>query len=206
LAIDFTTDRIWLWLSRVNSLGRSVLPGDERIALVQEVESLERRIHRLQLEHDILKRANELIKKDHGVNLQLLTNREKSLLIDALRGSYTLKELFAQVRLPRSSYFYYKARLHVPDKYGDVRRAVTNIFELNNRCYGYRRIRAALSRRGTLISEKVVRRLMAEEEVVVRTTRRRQYSSYRGEVSPAVDNLVNRDFRAAAPSSLSDLT
>jgi len=49
---------------------------------------------------------------------------------------------------------------------------------------------------------------MAEEEVVVRTTRRRQYSSYRGEVSPAVDNLVNRDFRAAAPSQkwLTDIT
>jgi transposase InsO family protein/transposase-like protein len=184
------------------------LPGDERTALVQEVESLERRIHRLQLEHDILKRANELIKKDQGVNLQLLTNREKSLLIDALRGTYTLKELFAQVRLPRSSYFYHKARLHTPDKYVDVRRAVTNIFELNNRCYGYRRIRAALSRRGTLISEKVVRRLMAEEQVVVRTTRRRQYSSYRGEISPAVDNLVNRNFRAAAPSQkwLTDIT
>ena len=67
---------------------------------MQEVESLERCIHRLQLEHDILERANELIKKDQGVNLQLLTNRKKSLLIEALRGTYTLKEPFAQVRLP----------------------------------------------------------------------------------------------------------
>jgi transposase InsO family protein len=49
---------------------------------------------------------------------------------------------------------------------------------------------------------------MAEEQVVVHTTRRRQYSSYRGEISPAVDNLVNRNFRAAAPSQkwLTDIT
>ncbi len=38
-------------------------PGDERVVLEQEVESLQRRIHRLQLEHDTLTKANELIKK-----------------------------------------------------------------------------------------------------------------------------------------------
>ncbi len=184
------------------------LPGDDRIALEQEVELLQRRIHRLQLEHDILTKANELIKKDQGIDPHLLTNKEKTLLIDALRTTYALSELFAQLRLPRSSYFYHRARLRMPDKHADVRRAVRDIFERNNRCYGYRRIHAVLRRHGTRISEKVVRRLMAEERVVVRTTRRRRYSSYRGEISPAVDNLVDRNFCAAAPNEkwLTDIT
>ncbi|WP_337133655.1 IS3 family transposase, partial [Staphylococcus aureus] len=129
-------------------------------------------------------------KKDQGIDPHLLTNKEKTLLIDALRTTYALSELFAQLRLPRSSYFYHRARLRMPDKHADVRRAVRDIFERNNRCYGYRRIHAVLRRHGTRISEKVVRRLMAEERVVVRTTRCRRYSSYRGEISPAVDNLV----------------
>ncbi|RCV85927.1 IS3 family transposase [Billgrantia montanilacus] len=186
----------------------NLLSGGERAALEQEVESLERRIHRLQLEHDILMKANELIKKDQGIDLQLLTNREKTQLIDALRETYTLSELFAQLRLPRSSYFYHRTRLRMPDKHADVRRAVRDIFERNNRCYGYRRIHAVLSRYGTRISEKVVRRLMAEEQVVVRTTRRRRYSSYGGEISPAADNLVDRNFCAAAPNEkwLTDIT
>lgn len=184
------------------------LPGDEQTALEQEVESLQRRIHRLQLEHDILTKANDLIKKDPGIDPQLLTNREKTLLIDALREAYTLSELFAQVRLPRSSYFYHKARLRLPDKYANVRHAITNIFELNHRCYGYRRIRAVLSRRGITLSEKVVRRLMTEEMLVVSTTKRRRYSAYRGEISPAAENLVNRNFRAGAPNQkwLTDIT
>lgn len=96
----------------------------------------------------------------------------------------------------------------MPDKHADVRRAIRDIFERNNRCYGYRRIHAVLRRHGIRVSEKVVRRLMAEERVVVRTTRRRRYSSYRGEISPAVANLVDRNFCAAAPNEkwLTDIT
>ena len=40
---------------------------------------------------------------------------------------------------------------------------MAEIFERNYRCYGYRRIHAALSRQSLKISEKVVRRLMKQE-------------------------------------------
>jgi hypothetical protein len=39
----------------------------------------------LQLEHDILKKANELIKEMMGIDLQLLSNREKTMLVDVPR-------------------------------------------------------------------------------------------------------------------------
>ena len=39
-------------------------PDHERAELEQQVESLQRDIRQLQLEHDILKKANELIKRD----------------------------------------------------------------------------------------------------------------------------------------------
>ena len=51
----------------------------------QQLEALKGELRRLQLEHDLLKKANEILKKDLGVNLQLLTNREKTMLVDALR-------------------------------------------------------------------------------------------------------------------------
>jgi len=41
-------------------------PDEERVKLEQQVESLRRDIRKLQLEHDILKKANELIKKRGG--------------------------------------------------------------------------------------------------------------------------------------------
>jgi hypothetical protein len=58
-----------------------------------QLETLRRDIRRLQLEQDLLKKANEILKKDLGIDQQLLTNREKTLLVDALRQTYTLVEL-----------------------------------------------------------------------------------------------------------------
>ncbi|MGF6546370.1 IS3 family transposase [Paraburkholderia youngii] len=180
----------------------------ERAELEQQVESLRRDIRQLQLEHDILRKANELIKKGMGINPQLLSNREKTALVDALKQTYALPELLAALGLARSSYFYHRARLLVADRHADARRVIADIFELNHRCYGYRRIRAALIRQQVFISEKVVRRLMRQEGLAAATTRRRRYGSYRGEISPAPENIINRDFYAAAPNQkwLTDLT
>jgi len=52
-----------------------------------------------------------------------------------------------------------------------------------------------------------VRRLMRQESLSV-TTKRRRYGSYQGEISPAPENLINRDFRATAPNKkwLTDIT
>jgi putative transposase len=94
-----------------------------------------------------LKKANELLKKGLGVHLPLLSNREKTMLVDALRQTYALAELFAELDLARSSYFYHRARLHGADKYADARLAITEVFQSNHRCYGYRRLRAALGMR-----------------------------------------------------------
>ncbi len=183
-------------------------PDHKRAELEQQVESLRRDIRQLQLEHDILKKANELIKKEVGVNPQLLSNREKTMLVDALKQTYALPELLAVLGLARSSYFYHRARLLVADKYAAARSVIANIFELNHRCYGYRRIRAALGRQQVFISEKVVRRLMRQDGLAAATTRRRRYGSYHGEIGPAPENLINRDFRAAAPNRkwLTDIT
>jgi putative transposase len=65
-----------------------------------------------------------------------------------------------------------------------------------------------LNRRRVWISEKVVQRLMKQERLVAAAPKRRRYGSYVGEISPAPENIVNRDFRAAAPNEkwLTDIT
>ena len=184
------------------------LPVPERAQLERQVEALRRDIRQLQLEHDILKKANELLKKGLGVDLPLLSNREKTLLVDALRQTYALSELFAELSFARSSYFYHRARIRGADKYADARLAITEVFERNHSCYGYRRLRAALGRQQLCLSEKVVQRLMRQQCLVVAAPKRRRYGSYLGEISPAPENLINRDFRAATPNEkwLTDIT
>ena len=176
--------------------------------LQQQIDLLQGNIRRLQLEHDLLKKANELLKKGLGVAPQLLSNREKTLLVDALKHTYAISELLAELDLARSSYFYHCARLKSPDKYADARVAITDVFQSNHRCYGYRRMRAALGRRQLHISEKVVQRLMKQECLIVTKNRRRRYGSYLGEISPAPENLINRDFKAETPNEkwLTDIT
>lgn len=172
----------------------------ERQELERQLESLRRDVHRLQLEHDLLMKASELIKKDTGIDQQVLTNRERTMLVDALRQTYLLPELLEAIGLARSSYFYYRARMHVAEKYAEVRGVMAEIFACNHRCYGYRRIRAALSRQCLRLSEKVIQRLMKQECLVVTKPKRRRYGSYLGEISPAPENLLNRDFTAVAPN------
>lgn len=134
-------------------------------------------------------------KKDPGISISHLNNREKTKIADALRQTYPLTELLHVLGLTRSSYFYHRAALKAGDKYATIRTMLTDIFNSNYQCYGYRRLHAMLRHEGRL-SEKVVRRLMVEEQLVVSRNRRRRYSSYCGEIGPAPDNLIARDFKA----------
>lgn len=133
--------------------------GSELPQLEQQLQTLRREVRRLQLEQELLKTASELLKKNQSIDLHLLSNRKKALLVDALRHAYSLAELLASLVLARSSYFYHRARLNAGEKYVAVRRTITDIFERDHSCYVYRRIQASLVRQCVWISEKVVRRL-----------------------------------------------
>lgn len=129
-------------------------------------------------------------------------------MVDALRSAHALPDLLAELELPRSSYFYHRGRLERGDKYVSVRGVMADIFQSNYRCYGSRRMHATLARQSVAISEKVVRRLMKEENLIPVLRKRRRYGSYMGEISPAPDNLLNRDFTASTPNEkwLTDIT
>lgn len=180
----------------------------ERAALLTEMEQWERKIQQLRLEHDILIKANELLKKDRGIDPLTLTSREKTRLVDALRATHRLEQLLRELRLPRSTYFHHRLQGRIPDKYAQLRGLIVELFHRNYACYGYRRIGGALRREGIRISEKVVRRLMSEQGLALNAGRRGRLITYAGDPSPAVENLVNRNFRASAPNTkwLTDLT
>lgn len=94
----------------------------EKEALEQKVHELQKDIHKLQLERDILEKASEILKKDRGINLKILTNREKAELIDALRNKYRLNELLHQLEMSKSSYCYQAKVMRTTDRYADLRK------------------------------------------------------------------------------------
>ena len=193
--------------------GELDIPMDRDLDVVKEkledeVIALRKEVSKLRMEKDLLEGAAELIKKDPGISLADLTNKEKTILIDALRKKYPLKELLYSLRLVKSSYYYQRSIKGLTTKYDRIRDEIIILFSENYKCYGYRRIHKILRDQGVCISEKVVRRLMREEDLVVKTKRTRKYSSYKGELSPAPDNIVQRDFSADKPNSkwLTDIT
>jgi putative transposase len=114
-----------------------------------------------------------------------LTNREKAILIDALRTKYPLNDLLETTGLSKSSYYYQKETQKQPGKYASLRTEVKEIFYDNQRRYGYRRVHATIKYKGTTISEKVIRRIMKEEQLIIPYKKKRNYSSYKGEISLA---------------------
>ena len=180
----------------------------EKTELESMVKKLEKDVYKLQLERDMLKKAGDILKKEKGINLDKLTNREKAVLIDALRDKYKLKELLFMLNMSKSSYCYQAQCLHREDKYKHLRAIVKNLFDANKGRYGYRRIHCLLKNEGLIVSEKVIRRVMQEEGLIVLSLRRRKYNSYKGEIGPEIDNIINRDFSAPKPNNkwLTDIT
>ncbi|MXE85736.1 IS3 family transposase, partial [Escherichia coli] len=88
------------------------------------------------------------------ISVSTLTNREKTQIADVLRGSHPLTELLRVPELARSSFFYHRAALRSGDKYATIRIALTESFNGNYRCCGYRRLHAMLQHKGQRCSEK----------------------------------------------------
>ena len=181
---------------------------EEIKVLNNQAEELRRQVYQLQLEKDVLEKAAEVIKKDQGVTLKELTNREKAIVIDTLRDKYRLKELLSVFHMAKSSYCYQEITIKAPDKYAEVRKVIHKSFTDSNASYGYRRIRLDVKAANVTLSEKVIRRLMKEENLVVKSVKKKKYSSYMGEISPAVENIIKRDFHADKPNMkwLTDIT
>ena len=108
--------------------------------LNEQAEILKRQVYQFQLEKDILEKATEIIKKNKGISLQTLTNREKAMVIDTLRNKYSLKELLSVFHMAKSSYCYQANALKAPDKYEKERKMIQTSFINSKETYGYRRI------------------------------------------------------------------
>ena len=209
VADKFGVSRVSLYKWRKELLGKQGERGmdkqtrhtpSDKATLSAELERLKKEVYRLQMEVDILNQAAEVLKKGLGIDLKKMTNREKATVIDALRDKYSLNELLALTGMAKSSYFYQKQALRRGDKYSALRTQITKVFRKNRSVYGYRRVHAVLRNQGLKCSEKVIRRIMREEHLVVPGRKKRKYTSYIGEISPAVPNLLQRDFHADKPN------
>ena len=212
--IGYSTSAIRAWMEKYRKKGiplpmkKADTKDKKDTGSTESIEELKAQILDMQMDIDILKETINVIKKDPGVNLEHLKNREKAVVIDALRNKYTLPELFRKLSIPRSSYYYQESVLKAGDKYEELRKTIVELFNDNDSRYGYRRIKIALKDSGTIVSEKVIRRLMKQEGLKVKKIHKHTYNSYKGEITPAPPDLIKHDFHADKPNEkwLTDIT
>ena len=219
MSLAISTASIYQWRRKYIQEGRAALiqPSRERERgpltegtsdANEEISQLKAQVQNMQLEIDILKATLDVLKKDPGINTKTLSNREKAVIVDTLRGKNSLPLLLEALNFPKSSYYHQFHRKSFREKYRNVSNCIREIFVENYSCYGYRRITAALNRDELILSEKVVRHIMRENQLIVKCRKMCKYSSYKGEFSPAVANVIARNFNAEKPNQkwLTDIT
>ncbi len=174
----------------------------------KELDLLKQQIQDMQLEIDVLKETINVLKKDLGANIDPLKNREKAVIVDALKDRYSLPVLLSKLYLSKSSYYYQEAIINKADKYAIMRKRIIEIFKESKARYGYRRIHGILQKEDIILSEKVIRCIMKEEHLAIPLKKQRKYISYKGEISPSTPNIIQRNFHADKPNEkwLTDIT
>ncbi len=93
-----------------------------------EIEQLHAQMQDMQMKIDILKETINVLKKDPGIGQSALKNREKAVIVDALKDKYPLPSLLKGGSLSNSSYYYQRAVSRHEDKYSSIRRKITELF------------------------------------------------------------------------------
>ena len=175
-----------------------------------DIERQRREKKELDIEIAIRKGTLELLGKEPGADPENLTSREKTLLVKTVSETLgvTAKSLLPVVGIARSTYHYQLNAMKRPDKDSGLLELVREAFENSKRRYGYKRIHLELKGMGIVASAKRIMRLMTRHGLVPLFKSAKRYSSYKGELTKAPKNLVDRDFHAERPNMLwvTDLT
>ena len=175
-----------------------------------DVERQRREKRELDVEIAIRRGTLELLGQGPGADPENLTSREKAILVKqpSERLGVTAKSLFDAVGIPHGTYHYRLNAMNGPDRDARLLPLVEEAFENSEKRYGYKRVHLELKGMGITVSAKQVMRLMTKHGMVPLHKSAKRYSSYKGELTKAPANLVNRDFHADRPNMLwvTDLT
>jgi putative transposase len=123
--------------------------------------------------------------------------------IDGQKYAYPIAKMCHWLAVSRSGFYEWRNR---PESATTARRTmlahlVQDIFDDSHGTYGYRRVHAALARRGVPVSPELVRALMRRLGLVACQPRPWRRTTITDPAAPATADLVGRDFTADAPGT-----
>lgn len=125
-----------------------------------------------------------------------------------LKAEHALSVLLEVAGVARSTFFYHQARLTRPDPHAKLNETIRTVFVQAKGRYGYRRVHREVVKAGWGVAQKTVLKRMRELGLVCHVRRKRSFITYRGEISTAAPNLLNRAFTTSAPNQtwVTDIT
>ena len=111
----------------------------DKSASSEDIALLKKQIKELQMKVDVMTEVFEILKKGQGTDtdIEVLSNKEKFLIISALKKKYSILSLLKHLSMSRSSYYYVEQTNKKEDKYKTARTLLKEIFSKNYECYGY---------------------------------------------------------------------
>jgi transposase InsO family protein len=117
----------------------------------------------------------------------------------SLLPRFPLSGLLTLAGLARSTFYYQRSALQIPDKHTELKEQIQSVYEQEKGLYGYRRITAVLRQLGIVVNHKVVQRLMGVMQLKS-VVRPKKYRAYKGLVGTLAPNLLERNFTAQRPN------
>ncbi len=103
------------------------------------------------------------------------------------------------MQMARSTYYFELSKIdQTAVRNQDLADEIKAIFSQHKGRYGVRRVHQELAKRGHKINHKRVQRLMHDMGLAGKRPKEK-YHSYKGEVGKVAENIIDRDFNAAAP-------
>lgn len=199
---------------RIRGRGRAGNPegpdcqGEPSGDLKRQIKDLEAERNRLRIESSMLRKANELLKKEMGADYSLLSNREKALVVGALEGGIPHSE-DAEGDRTEEIYLFLRKKGHQNRQIRGPKAADEGDFHRQLPLLRLQEDEAA--RRGA--HRKAPCREGCHEDHARGATQRLQAQAkeiliVHGGISPLAENVIKRDFKAGKPfqNALTDIT
>lgn len=132
-------------------------------------------------------------------NAQLSTPVTVRVIYEIIEDTkYKVKDVLTALNFPKSTYMYWKNRLHDKDKDLAIMEAIKKIRQENEN-YGYRRVHQALKAKGFTVNKKKVQRIMKKMGLQVTCFKNKsgKFSTYKGTVGKIAPHRIKRRFHTS---------
>lgn len=128
---------------------------------------------------------------------------DKYEFIDGLKYAYPITRMCTWLSVSRSGFYEWRSRpaSSTAERRESIKDTIREIFQRSDQTYGYRRVHAALLRRGRVAGLELVRALMRELDLRPCQPRPWRLTTIPDPAAPATPDLVRRQFHAHRPGA-----